>query len=118
MPTLLEALSKIFQHKENRNMKKFIVTLMLLFGFTVFYQMYPGDSTMVRKATGNWIQFSENGIFLSDSQPATTIKVPVTQDSTVVRQGQSPEYDNHSILVPGNFKLFVPYHSLKAVKRN
>ena len=87
---------------------------MMLFVFTVYYQV--GTETM--KATGNWIQLSENGIFLSDSQPGATIKVPTTQDSTVVRQGQSPEYDNHSILVPANFKLFVPYHSLKAVERN
>jgi hypothetical protein len=99
-------------------MKKFIVTLMLLFAFTVYYQTNPGDNSMVNKATGNWIQFSENGVFLADSQPNTTLKVPITQDSTIEKQGIDPKYDNHSILVPGNFKLFVPYGSLRAVERN
>ncbi len=99
-------------------MKKFIVTLMMLFVFTVYYQMSPNVASTVHKTTGNWIQFSENGIFLSDTKPKGTIKVPVTQNSTVEKQGQDPEFENHSILVPANFKLFVPYGSLRAVKRN
>jgi hypothetical protein len=99
-------------------MKKFIVTLMLLFAFTVYYQTSVGTSSTIKKATGNWIQFSENGIFLSNTQPKNTIKVPVAQDSTVEKQGKDPQFENHSILVPANFKLFVPYNSLRAVKRN
>jgi len=99
-------------------MKKFIVTLMLLFGFTVFYQLNPGDNSMVNKATGNWIQFSENGVFLSDVKPNNTLRVPVTQSSTVEKQGRDPKFENDSIFVPANFKLFVPYDTLRAVKRN
>jgi hypothetical protein len=99
-------------------MKKFIVTLMLLFMFTVYYQHSPGNSSAVITNTGNWIQFSENGVFLSDTKPSNTIKVPVTQDSTIKKQRSDPEFENHSILVPANFKLFVPYHNLKAVERN
>ena len=99
-------------------MKKFLVTLMMLFVFTVYYQHSPGTSSAVLKATGNWLQFSENGIFLSDSKPSNTLRVPVTQKSTVEKQGRDPKFENDSIFVPANFKLFVPYHNLKAVERN
>ena len=99
-------------------MKKFIVTLMLLFGFTVWYQMYPGNSTQLSTATGNWIQFSERGIFLSDIKAQSTYKIPVSQDSEIVKRGAEPTFTNHSILIPGNFKLFVPYDSLRKVERN
>jgi len=99
-------------------MKKFIVTLMLLFAFTVYYQTSTGTSSAVLKATGNWIQFSENGVFLSDVQAKNTYKIPVSQDSTIEKRGAEPKFENHSILVPANFKLFVPYNSLRKVERN
>jgi hypothetical protein len=99
-------------------MKKFIVTLMLLFAFTVYYQTSVGTSSAVIKATGNWIQFSEHGVFLSDTKAQSTYKIPVSQDSEIVKRGADPSFTNHSILIPGNFKLFVPYNSLRAVKRN
>lgn len=99
-------------------MKKFVVTLMMLFAFTVYYQTSPNLANTVRKATGNWIQFSENGVFLSDSKPSNTLRVPVTQKSTVEKQGRDPKFENDSIFVPANFKLFVPYGSLRAVERN
>ena len=99
-------------------MKKFIVTLMLLFAFTVYYQTSTGTSSAVLKATGNWIQFSENGVFLSDVQAKNTYKIPVSQDSTIEKRGAEPKFENHSILVPANFKLFVTYNSLRKVERN
>lgn len=91
---------------------------MVLFTFTVYYQMSPGIASTVHKETGNWIQFSENGIFLSDQKPSNTLRVPVSQQSTVEKQGKDPKFENDSIFVPGNFKLFVPYGSLRAVERD
>ena len=99
-------------------MKKLLVTLMMLFMFTVYYQHSPGTSSAVITNTGNWIQFSENGVFLSDSKPSNTLRVPVTQKSSVEKKGRDPEFQNDSIFVPANFKLFVPYLNLKAVERN
>jgi hypothetical protein len=99
-------------------MKKFLVTLMMLFVFTVWYQTSTGTSSAVLTETGNWIQFSESGIFLADSKPSNTYKIPVSQDSEIIKRGADPTFINHSILVPANFKMFIPYNSLRKVERN